>query len=221
MWETRPGSILTPGLQVSFYSGTTTKEKLGTAIVTVVGPKKTVLRILGRNAQFRRGMALTAVGVARGVLLKFQTDVQEALPLASLLSISSPSSVGVRGLRKHERVALNCSCVFRPFQTGESGRPYPEEVGTVLDISKGGLSVASASRPQSDYLVVKLQESSDLQLQADLSVRHTRQPTTERSSFVSGLQFLLIDPETVSSIELFVATRSMGKRNTKKENGCQ
>ena len=219
MWEERPRGILPPGLQVDLYSGARTGRKLGTAIITVVGPKMIVLRVLGGLLEVKRGTEITAVGVSGGMLMEFQTSVEWVPASADFMSILPPSSVRVRNLRQHERVNLNCSCVFRPYQMDGSSRPHPEQAGTIVDISKGGMSLASDSRLPSGYLALELKDAAELQLQADLAVRYSHQPTAEKPFFRAGLQILLIDRAALSNLELFIDMQPMRGSKTKRENG--
>jgi len=219
MWEERPRGILPPGLQVDLYSGARTGRKLGTAIITVVGPKMIVLRVLGGLLEVTHGTEITAVGVFEGMLMEFQTSVEWVPASADFISVSPPSSVRVRNLREHERVNLNCSCVFRPYQMDGSSRPHPEQAGTILDISKGGVSLASDRRLPSGYLALELEDGAELQLQADLAVRYSHPPTAEKPFFRSGLQILLIDPEVLSNLELFIDMELMRGSKTQRENG--
>lgn len=218
MWEERPRGILPSGLQVDLYSGARTSKKLGTAIITVVGPKMIVLRILDGPLEVKRGTEITAVGVSEGVLMEFETGVEAVPASTDFISVSAPSSVRVRNLREHKRVNLNCSCVYRPFQMDGSSRPHPEQAGTILDISKGGMSLASDHRLPSGYLAVELQHGAELQLQADLAVRYSRQPTAGKPFFRAGLQTLLIDREALSKLELFIDMELMRGSTTKREN---
>jgi c-di-GMP-binding flagellar brake protein YcgR len=153
------------------------------------------------------------------MLMEFQTSVEWVPASADFMSISPPSSVRVRNLREHKRVNLNRSCVFRPYQMDGSSRPHPEQAGTILDISKGGMSLASDRRLPSGYLAVELQDAAELQLQADLAVRYSRQPTGEKPFFRAGLQMLLIDREALSNLELFIDMELMRGSKTKRENG--
>jgi len=192
---------------VNVYSGPEAAEKAATGVLSVVGPKTTLFRIVNRWKNLVRGEQVRVVGVLRESLISFDSAVDRFMPDAGVLAVPLPSTVSMRMLRQNVRVKVGCACAFRPFQMRPGVGAFPQQPGIVVDISKGGMLISSESPPASDYLLVAVRHPAEPELEAD--VRVLRLSQASNGAYEVAVKFVIIDAQSLESLSLFMAMQSV------------
>ncbi len=130
----------------------------------------------------------------------------------SFLVIEYPRSFDLHNLRKHERFKANFPVSY--FYE-EAGKKY-EGSGIIRDISAGGLLFSHAKELEKKngiYTMIDIPNCGSIKNQK-AEVRNLRKiPKSDHATFVTGIKWRDVLPETGDSISKFINLRAAERRN--------
>lgn len=203
MWQEFPLCTITPGLQMHLHPSGASRRDFARSVVTLTSSNRLTFHILGNMPALKRTQEVTARSAMGVWILELTGKVVDIEPSANLVCLSVQDNPRRRLLRMRVRVPLTTECSFIQYQMlGQE--PFPRSGGTVLDVSSGGVKLASSESLASDLLSVSFDLPSGEEIHAECSVRHTIEPKGDDPHYHYGLKFVLIELQSLQSIDLLV-----------------